>query len=209
VSAAGVAVAQRNSLSNAAPYRTRSQDRIAIALAFGMGSALALAVAGWLTLVAPGAAQSSNPAWTEVPWPFPMDEWGRGKAFRCSAAHCGAETVVYLRAKIGFCNCTSGIVDDEELGRLGDVALIGGHATALDAGKTISVGWMKGRSRLYRVANRGGDAIALTAAFHNDCDALVGTAVFDGARPADAEFAATRFLNSSTALDWARVELGL
>jgi hypothetical protein len=33
--------------------------------------------------------------------------------------------------------------------------------------------------------------------------------VFGGARPADAEFAVTRFLNSSTALDWARVELGL
>ena len=138
-----------------------------------------------------------------------MDEWGRGRAYRCAAAHCGAETVVYLRAKIGFCNCTSGIVDDDELGRLGDVDLIGRHATALDAGKSISVGWMRGRSRMYRIVNAGGGAIALTAAFHNDCDALVGTAVFDGAQPADAERTVTRFLNSDTALDWARVELGL
>jgi hypothetical protein len=197
-------------LPNVTPYRTRSPDRIAVALAFGMGGALALAVAGWLTLVAPGsAAHSSNPAWTEVPWPFPMDEWGKGKAYRCTAAHCGAETVVYLRAKIGFCNCTTGVVDDEELGRLGDLNLIDGNAAGLDAGKTISVGWMQGRSRPYRIAKDGSDAIALTAAFHNDCDALVGTAVFGGARAADAELAMTRFLNSSTTLDWARVELGL
>ncbi len=171
---------------------------------------MALAVAGWFTFVAPGsAAHSSNFAWTEVPWPFPMDEWGKGKAYRCTAARCGAETVVYLRAKIGFCNCTSGIVDDEELGRLSDLDLLDRDAAGLATGKTISVGWMNGRSRLYRIANRGGDAVALTAAFHNDCDALVGTAVFGGARPADAELTVARFLNSSTALDWAKVELGL
>jgi hypothetical protein len=197
-------------LPDVAPYRTRSPDCIAIALAFGLGGALALVVAGWVKFVTPGsAAYSSNPTWTEVPWPFPMDEWGRGKAYRCTAAGCGAETVVYLRAKIGFCNCTSGVVDDEELGRLSDLNLIGVNAGALDTGKTISVGWMKGRSRLYLIANHGGDAIALTAAFHNDCDALVGTAVFGGTRPADAERTVTRFLNSSTALDWAKVELGL
>ena len=197
-------------LPDVAPYRTRSPGRIAIAVAFGLGGALALAVAGWLKFVTPGsAAYSSNPAWTEVRWPFPMDQWGRGKAYRCTAAPCGAETVVYLRAKIGFCNCTSGVADDEELGRLSDLDLIGVNAGALDADKTISVGWMKGRSRLYRIAKDGSDTIALTAAFHNECDALVGTAVFGGARHADAELAVTRFLNSSTALDWARAELGL
>jgi hypothetical protein len=192
-----------------APCQTGSRNRIAVALAFGMGGALALAVFVWIIFVLPGrAAPSSQPAWAEVRWPFPMDEWGRGKAYRCAATHCGAETVVYLRAKVGFCNCTNGVVDDDELGRLSDLNLIGGHAAALDAGKTITVGWMKGRSRLYRIAN-GGGAVAMATAFHNECDALVGTAVFGGARPADAEFAVTRFLNSSTALDWARVELGL
>jgi hypothetical protein len=197
-------------LPDVAPCQTGSRDRFAIALAFGMGGALALAIAGWITLVLPGsAAPSSQPAWTEVPWPFPMDEWGRGRAYRCAAAHCGTEAVVYLRAKVGFCNCTSGIVDDDELGRLGDIDLVGAHAAPLDAGKSISVGWMKGRSRLYRIASVGGGAIALTAAFHNDCDALVGTAVFGGAQPADAERTVTRFLNSDTTLDWARAELGL
>jgi hypothetical protein len=197
-------------LPDVAPYRTHPPGRVAIALAFGMGGALVLSLAGWLTFVAPGsAAHSSKPTWTEMPWPFPMDQWGRGKAYRCTAARCGAETVVYLRAKIGFCNCTSGVVDDEDLGRLSDLNLIGVNAGALDAGKTISVGWMKGRSRLYRIANRGGDAIAITAAFHNDCDALVGTAVFGDARPADAELTVTRFLNSGIALDWAKAELGL
>ena len=50
----------------------------------------------------------------------PTDEWGRGKAFRCEAADCGAEVNLYIRAKIGFCNCQTGVSDDAELERLGD-----------------------------------------------------------------------------------------
>ena len=60
-------------------------------------------------------------------WPgrFPTDQWGKGKAFRCKARDCGTEVNLYIRAKIGFCNCTTGIADDEELDRLGDLDLIG------------------------------------------------------------------------------------
>src|SRR5258708_39050122 len=58
-----------------------------------------------------------KPVWTEVQWPFPLDEWGKGKAFQCDAAHCGAVVNLYLRAKIGFCNCTTGVSDDEALER--------------------------------------------------------------------------------------------
>lgn len=36
-------------------------------------------------------AAPNQPVWSEVQWPFPMDEWGKGKAFRCKAADCGAE----------------------------------------------------------------------------------------------------------------------
>ena len=68
---------------------------------------------------------SSQPDWTEVQWPFPMDEWGKGKAFRCKAADCGAEVSIYIRAKIGFCNCTTGVSDDDELTRLSDFNLMG------------------------------------------------------------------------------------
>ena len=56
-----------------------------------------------------------RPVWTEVGWPFPLDQWGRGRAFQCKAADCGREVKLYLRAKIGFCNCATGVADDAEL----------------------------------------------------------------------------------------------
>src|SRR6266446_374096 len=54
------------------------------------------------------------PAWTEIKWPFPLDQWGVGRAFRCPAADCGADISLYLRAKLGFCNCATGVSDDAE-----------------------------------------------------------------------------------------------
>ena len=56
-------------------------------------------------------------------WPFPLDQWGTGRAFRCGAADCGAEVSLYLRPKLGFCNCATGVSDDEELDRVGDLEL--------------------------------------------------------------------------------------
>src|ERR1700694_200305 len=55
-----------------------------------------------------GPATSIRPVWTEVKWPFPLDQWGVGRAFVCRAADCGREVDLYLRAKLGFCNCTTG-----------------------------------------------------------------------------------------------------
>ena len=197
-------------MADVAPPRTSPPGRVALALAFGIGGATALAVAGWnLLATSSDAARAPLPVWSEAAWPFPMDEWGRGKAYRCTAANCGAEINVYLRAKIGFCNCTGGIADDEELERLSDFNLTGGQVAALDAGRPIAVGWMKGRSRLYRIVNARSGAIVLSTAFHNECDALVGTAVVDRERLTDVEPAVIGFLNSRTALDWAKVELGL
>ena len=40
------------------------------------------------------------------------------------AADCGAEIKLYLRAKLGFCNCTTGVSDDAELDRVGDLELL-------------------------------------------------------------------------------------
>ena len=100
------------------------------------------------------AAGAVRPAWTEVQWPFPMDQWGKGKAFRCKASDCGTEVTVYVRAKIGFCNCATGVSDDEELDRISDYDLLGNKLAALGPGRPIAVAWMKGRSRAFMV---GGD----------------------------------------------------
>lgn len=97
-------------------------------------------------------AAPSHPIWTEVQWPFPTDEWGKGKAFRCDATDCGAEVNFYIRAKIGFCNCTTGVSDDDELARLSDFNLMGDKPSVLAPGHPIAVAWMKGRSRSYAIA---------------------------------------------------------
>src|SRR5215204_846880 len=98
------------------------------------------------------ATGALHPVWTEVQWPFPLDQWGRGKAFQCNARDCGTEVNLYVRAKIGFCNCTTGVADDEELERLSDFDLMGSQVAVLGAGRPITVAWMKGRSRAYAIA---------------------------------------------------------
>lgn len=185
---------------------------LAIAAAFGLAGSLigGLIAAAWLVENHAAIGATPRPVWTEASWPFSMDQWGTGKAFRCTAAHCGAEVTIYLRAKIGFCNCTTGVADDEELERLSDFELIGGDLVALGAGKRIAVAWMKGRSRSYVAAapNRGGKA-AISIAFNDRCDAIVATVALGHNRAAEIEPRVIAFLNGKTVLSWAEGALGL
>jgi hypothetical protein len=148
--------------------------------------------------------------WTEAQWPFPVDQFGRGKAFRCRATECSVPVTLYVRAKIGFCNCATGVADDEELERIGDLALIGGNAVAQGDGRPIAVAWMKGRSRSYALASSSQSGTsALSIGYNDRCDAIVATAVVANGRPEDVEAAVIRFLNGPTVMRWAEVTLGL
>jgi hypothetical protein len=56
--------------------------------------AIGLMVASVATYDAPVPAQPPaglTPAWTEFKWPFPVDQWGIGRAFVCKPAECGVE----------------------------------------------------------------------------------------------------------------------
>jgi hypothetical protein len=169
--------------------------------------ALALAlVAGATTTARQSAADTA--VWTEFKWPFPLDQWGTGRAFRCRSADCGADVELYLRAKLGFCNCTTGVADDAELDRVGDLELLSSTFKALGDGRPVSVGSMKGRSRPYRVARPySSPRTALAIAFNDKCDVVVATVVTDDV--AAAERAALGFLNGDLVLRWAEKELGL
>ena len=90
-----------------------------------------------------------RPVWTEIKWGFPIDQWGGGKAFHCDAVACGTDVDVFLRPKISFCKCTSGVEDDAELERVADLDVFGDQHTALSPGHRITVRWMNGRSRPY------------------------------------------------------------
>jgi hypothetical protein len=169
--------------------------------------ALALAlVAGATTTARQSAADSA--VWTEFKWPFPLDQWGTGRAFRCRSAHCGADMELYLRAKLGFCNCTTGVADDAELDRVGDLELLSSTFNALGDGRPVTVGWMKGRTRPYRIARSyGSPRTALAIAFNDKCDVVVATVLTDDV--AAAERAALGFLNGDLVLRWTEKELGL
>jgi hypothetical protein len=147
--------------------------------------------------------------WTEAAWPFPIDQWGQGWAYQCKAADCGIDVTLYLRPKIGFCNCQTGVADDEELDRVSDVELLGSESSALGPGQPITVHWMKGRSRGYTVgAPSAKSKSVLSLAFNNRCDVIVATVVA-GDRPVAQEQAVLEFLNGDLVLHWAEVVLGL
>jgi hypothetical protein len=71
-------------------------------LALALAAGLAGAIAGYFALVAPrpagkvtGDTSAPLPVWAEVKWPFPIDQWGTGRAFACKAADCGSEPRVH------------------------------------------------------------------------------------------------------------------
>ena len=179
---------------------------------FGLGAlAGASAFLAWPMLDhGQAVAIPSHPKFSEVQWPFPTDEWGKGKAFRCEAADCGVEVDVYIRAKIGFCNCQTGVSDDAELERLSDFTLMGEKISVLGPGRQINVAWMKGRSRAYGIAEpyRAPNS-ALAVAFNDRCDAVVATAVVAHDHLGTIEPSVIDFLNSEVIVHWAEVTLGL
>jgi hypothetical protein len=180
---------------------------IAVAAAL-LGSVLA-AAPSWFDLPRPAAATATAPVWNEVAWPFPIDQWGKGKAFRCKVADCGAEVTLYLRAKIGFCNCTRGVADDDDLDRMGDLFLVG-EVSPLGSGRPISIAWMKGRSRAYKLNARSPPGKTVISVVYNErCDMIAATAVLAHERPETTEPSVIEFLNSSTVMRWAEITLGL
>jgi len=141
-----------------------------------------------------------EPVWSETAWPFPTDEWGGGWSFQCKAADCGTDVNLYLRPKIGFCNCQTGVADDEELDRVSDLDLVGSDRKALVPGHPITVHWMKGRSRGYTVGTASQKPV-LSLAFNSRCDVIVAT-VIAGDEPALKEQAVLEFLNGDLVLNY-------
>jgi len=151
------------------------QRRLAIivaALLLSAGSAV-----GAYQLVRPAldrGAGTGNMQWQEIAWPFPRDGWPAGRAFRCES--CGG-IELYVRPKIGFCNCTTGVADDDEVDRVTDLDLISERFAPAHAGEVVRVADLAGRSRFYdlRMAD-GADHAAIGIALSHRCDLLVAVA---------------------------------
>jgi hypothetical protein len=182
--------------------------RKVLALAVGVLGASILAGSAAVFGVRPVAAPvAMKPVWTEANWPFPMDQWGLGKAFVCAPSDCGTEIEVYVRPKIGYCNCATGVADDDELERVGDTSLISPTVRAQGSGRPIKAGWMRGLSRSYRASDH--DAGLLSIAYNDECDVVAAVATFRRGEPAAVERAVMTFLNSDRMVLWAKKELGL
>ncbi len=146
---------------------------------------------------------SQASSWAEEKWPFPIDQWGTGRAFGCAAQRCGREMHLYLRAKIGFCRCATGVSDDDEIERVSDLELIGPDYQALESGHPVSAGIMSGRARLYSVTRPLQSAQpVLTIALANKCDAVVATLIAQSQAQPAAEAQALDLLRSTAVQHW-------
>jgi hypothetical protein len=185
-----------------------------LVVALGAGAVALLsgdAVTVGIGLRAPGPVDAPVEAkFVEVKWPFPRDMWGDGRAFRCAAADCGVEVNLYLRPKIGFCNCDTGVADEAELDRVSDLELYSPTFVGLRPGNAIQVGWMQGLSRIYRVDIPYGQPRPIMAmAFNNECDVMVATVAAPLDQLPSAERHALAFLNSEPMVIWARAQFGI
>jgi hypothetical protein len=178
----------------------------AVVLGISVGPLVGLS--NWVHLSG-GSALPAHPFWIEVGWPFPIDQWGRGRAFQCKATDCGVMVDLYVRPKLGSCNCKTGVASDADLERMSDFDLLGADVLPLADGRPIRIGWMKGRSRAYAIGGRGRNRSAISVVFNDRCDMIVATIVLAADPPATVEPGIMEFLNSKSMLHWVELELGI
>ena len=140
--------------------------------------------------------------WREIAWPFPRDGWPAGRAFRCGIAACGDDIEVYVRPKIGFCNCDRGVADDDEVDRVADLDLISEHFVPLRDGDVVHVADMPGRIRAYDLTMpNGAQHAAIGIAVSRRCDLLVAVARGRG-EAVGVQRVALEFLRSTEMKRW-------
>ncbi|MGJ4940593.1 hypothetical protein ACQR1W_08480 [Bradyrhizobium sp. HKCCYLS1011] len=140
--------------------------------------------------------------WREIAWPFPRDGWPAGRAFRCQSAACAQDSEIYLRAKLGFCNCDTGVADDDEVDRVADIDLINPHFTARAPGQAVRIAELGGRARSYDLeSGEGAPHSAIGFALSHRCDLMVAVIKGSAVQPL-LEQAAQQFLASQEVQRW-------
>ncbi|WP_027525241.1 hypothetical protein [Bradyrhizobium sp. Ec3.3] len=170
----------------------RAATIVAAAIGFGASS-----VGAYQLALAP---VETSAHWREIAWPFPRDGWPAGRAFRCDGACAGTE--LYVRAKLGFCNCDRGVADDDEVDRVADLDLISPRFVATAPGEAVRVGELHGRGRHYGLDMLDGARhAAIGIALSRRCDLLVAVAQNAGEAMA-ARSAALEFLETPEMKRW-------
>ena len=165
-------------------------------------SAFAVAICTLSGVAAYEHARPDADGWREIAWPFPRDGWPAGRAYRCGAALCGEEAELYVRPKIGFCNCNIGVADDDEVDRVADLDLISEQFRPLEPGTVVNVAAMPGRIRNYALSMKdGSQRAAVGLAVSRRCDLLVAVAQGNGA-PSQLQRHALAFLATGRVTQW-------
>ena len=147
-------------------------------------------------------ARSDIEGWREIAWPFPRDGWPAGRAFRCATELCGDEIEVYVRPKAGFCNCDSGVRDDEEVDRVADLDLMSERFAPLEPGRAVRVADMPGRLRSYNLTMSDDSRhAAVGIAVSRRCDLLVAVAQGKTSAP-EVQRIALEFLATDAVTKW-------
>jgi len=147
-------------------------------------------------------ARSDIEGWREIAWPFPRDGWPAGRAFHCATELCGDEIELYVRPKAGFCNCDSGVSDDEEVDRVADLDLMSERFAPLAPGGVIRIAGMQGRLRSYDLQMADGSRrAAIGIAVSRRCDLLVAVAQGRGSAP-EVQRVALEFLATDAVTKW-------
>jgi hypothetical protein len=147
-------------------------------------------------------ARSDIEGWREIAWPFPRDGWPAGRAFRCATELCGDEIEVYVRPKAGFCNCDSGVSDDEEVDRVADLDLMSERFAPLAPGGVIRIAELPGRLRTYDLKMSDGSRhAAIGIAVSRRCDVLVAVAQGKGTA-SGVQRVALEFLATDAVTKW-------
>jgi hypothetical protein len=167
-----------------------------------LSAALAIAVCTLSGAAAYQHARSGGEGWREIAWPFPRDGWPAGRAFHCDVKACGEEVELYVRPKIGFCNCDSGVADDDEVDRVADLDLMSDRFVPLEPGVVTHIADMHGRLRSYDLAMSDGSRhAAVGIAVSHRCDLLVAVAQGKADAPA-VQRAALAFLGTGDMARW-------
>jgi hypothetical protein len=162
----------------------------------------ALAIGAWSAVAAFEHGRPQAEAWREIAWPFPRDGWPAGRAFRCATELCGDEIEVYVRPKAGFCNCDSGVRDDEEVDRVADLDLMSERFAPLAPGGVIRIAGMQGRLRSYDLQMADGSRhAAVGIAVSRRCDLLVAAAQGKTSAP-EVQRIALEFLATDAVTKW-------
>lgn len=178
--------------------------RARLGLALGLG----LAAAG-AAVPAAGLFRTPQEEWREIPWPFPRDAWPAGRAFRCGGAGCGGPMEVYVRPKLGFCNCATGVSGDAEVDGVSDLDMISPDFRPLAPGQPLAVGAMVGRVRRYALTTADGrNHAAAGVALSARCDLIAAAALGPAAATNEAQHGIAALLGTPDVAGWIRSKLG-